>query len=209
MQLAALLVMLLTSILLEVAAPVPPITIPITPDQSVTVTTTETPSGSPMEQPLSPVPLLVIETYTPTPTPTEKPIILLTPTLQPTKRPTVAPTPTPLTVSLYELINQWRTSTGRTSFVESPLSCQIATQRLPQVVKQFSHTGFDQMLPSLYANNPNLHSVAENLANASSAQIAFNNWLNSPTHRTNLESNRPFMCFRQSGRIFVQIFTDL
>lgn len=216
----------------------PEVAATITPELTLTVTPTESVSPTPPLNAITLAPGLVIEPIVystpsalafnkqptsqliPTATIDIQPTSTSVPTIPPTPKPTLKPiptntpkpiptnTPTPSATSLFDLVNNWRLSVGKPIFKESILACQIAEKRVPEVVKSFSHAGFQSMLPSLFDGNPNLHEAAENLANVSTPQAALSGWLASPGHRKNLESTLPHMCIRNSGRYYVQIFTD-
>jgi hypothetical protein len=43
---------------------------------------------------------------------------------------------------LFTLINEWRKENGYSEYQEHPFACLLAEERLPQVTKNWSHSGF-------------------------------------------------------------------
>jgi uncharacterized protein YkwD len=173
----------------------------VTPAQQAVQLDTAIVPTPPLE--LVPTIALVLE-----PTPTSEP-----PLIEPEQSEiTVVPTNMPEAIvrePLFDLVNEWRVQTGRKPFDESELACQVAEQRLPQVVQSFNHSGFESLVPQLFTTYPSLHKISENISDSPTPEVVLSGWLSSPSHRKNLEQDIPYMCVRSEGRIYVQIFTDL
>lgn len=180
-----------------------------TPSPSPTVTTTRTitPTLPPGTQPASPTPTATrtitvtpvsSPTHTNTPTPTDTHVATVPPPL-PTA--THTPTTTPSTCNpsgnggfestLIGLINQERQSRGMGMLSpQSQLTTAARNHSADMACNDFfSHTGSDGSLPwdRISAQGYSYSAVAENIfAGSSSAQAAFDAWMNSPGHRDNM-----------------------
>lgn len=76
-------------------------------------------------------------------------------------------------------INDFRGKNGLSTLTETPTVCAMARTRLPEVMKNWSHTGFSAERFCVF----NCH-IGENLArNFRSEEAILNGWENSPSHR--------------------------
>lgn len=86
------------------------------------------------------------------------------------------------------LSNQYRLENGLESLAHDPQLCVFASERLPEVKKDFTHKGFYQASDSfLQKNGYNIvgENVAKDMGQASDALYA---WKLSPSHKKNLVS---------------------
>jgi uncharacterized protein YkwD len=120
--------------------------------------------------------------------------------------PTITPTPTPFIEknSLMVLIQDWRIQNGLKEYKESSLLCKIASLRLEEIKTDWSHDGFYKM--ASYCGTMKC-TLGENLARGfASSKDTLNGWLNSPTHKKNLETKFEYTCLETDGNYVVQIF---
>lgn len=122
--------------------------------------------------------------------------------------PTNSPTPTPVNLSsdkLFQLVNEWRAQNGYQAFIYSDFAESIAIRRLPEVKKDWSHNGFsyEKYCDSCY--------LGENLSRGYLTEPEIlNAWLNSPSHRENLElpfSHSAIVCDNTEENYCVHIFS--
>ena len=121
----------------------------------------------------------------------------------PTYRPIIIPTPKDIDEQeLWDLIQEWRKSSGLTEYIENPELCRVSSIRVLQIQDVFDHNTL--VLKSLP------YSVAENLIrDQAPAEISLQAWLNSPSHRENLEGDYKYSCLRCDKSYCVQIFSNL
>lgn len=106
---------------------------------------------------------------------------------------------------LWNIVNDWRQSRGLQPFQKSEVLCGYALQRMGEIKTDFSHAGFggDRWFGSDFKN------VGENLAqNMFNEQATLNSWLNSPSHRENLERAYTHACIVTDGNFAVQVFGE-
>ncbi|MCC6148226.1 MAG: hypothetical protein IT308_11755 [Anaerolineaceae bacterium] len=178
------------------------------PPQPMAISTTMVPSVTPFQPPTSTA-SLIPPTISPAATP-------IPPSLPPTPThipPTIPPPPPPTPVNtsipstsppatcaamgntaeeqaLFNLINQERANQGLSSLNwQSQLAAAARLHSTDMACKNFfSHTGsngstFDQRIR---AQGYSFSYAAENRAAGGGSQVAFNSWMNSPGHRTNM-----------------------
>ena len=118
---------------------------------------------------------------------------------------TPIPTPTNLNANkLFQLVNDWRVQNGYRPFIKSDSLCKIATVRLSEIEKDFSHDGFSAK--RFFPNAPTGMS-GENLAEKyQTEKTTLNAWLNSPEHLANLKYPYKYSCIETSGTYAVQEF---
>lgn len=101
--------------------------------------------------------------------------------------------------SLYiQQINLYRESNGLGWVKEDDYTCEYATRRARDSVKNIpglTHAGFDETYRASY---PSVRYVTENLAAGFSDEDVVKAWINSPGHRANLLADTPFMCVRKA-----------
>jgi uncharacterized protein YkwD len=199
----------------SMTATLPSGTLPITPTDTatpnitptVTHTATITPTLPPGTQPITPTntatrtitPTLMFtptHTYTASPTNTQQSSPPPPPTATDTPAPTAPPSCDPsgngsFESALIELINQERQSHGLgTLSSQSQLTTAARNHSADMACNSFfSHTGSDGSLPwdRVTALGYSYSAIAENIfAGSSSAQTAFDAWMNSPGHRDNM-----------------------
>lgn len=107
---------------------------------------------------------------------------------------------------VWNVVNNWRTSSGRLTYTESQILCDIADNRVKQVQDVFNHKQFLEDLKK--SNYPYI--VSENLSEGyRTPEDTLSAWLNSPPHRWALEQNYKFSCVRCENDYCVQIFSNL
>lgn len=103
---------------------------------------------------------------------------------------------------LFDLIQKYRFDNNFSSFKNSDFLCEIAEQRLDEVHKDWSHEKFNA---NRFCQSCTL---GENLAKGHlSEEATYKDWLNSPTHKYNLDSTFTHSCLKCSKENYcVQIF---
>ncbi len=96
---------------------------------------------------------------------------------------------------IFRLVNQYRASIGLNELDWSDViaeQCRLHSQNMASGAVDFSHAGFDQRIAAIDAALPYLY-AAENLAKIADfdnpAEAAVDAWLNSQTHKENIEDN--------------------
>lgn len=129
-------------------------------------------------------------------------------------QPTLAPTsfPTPAIVSsdkLFQLVNEWRVQNGYKAYIYSEFAESIATKRMNEVQENFTHDKFlSDAKAGVYCYDCYL---GENLIKGYfPEEKELKSWLNSPSHRANLE--RPYthsaiVCSNTAENYCVHIFS--
>ena len=119
----------------------------------------------------------------------------------------VVPTPTDIPEALNTSENilahvqDYRNKNGKSLYIQSDFLCSIAEKRIEVIKSDWSHNGF---LNTKYCDNCTL---GENLArNYLFADQTVNSWLDSPTHKANLDRNFTHTCIATDGNYVVQIF---
>jgi len=110
---------------------------------------------------------------------------------------------------LFTLINEWRKENGYSEYQEHPFACLLAEERLPQVTKNWSHSGFLDSVSEIQTKFPETEDsvFGENLAqNSLNEKEILNKWLFSVPHRENLEYDAPYSCIATDGNYVVHIF---
>jgi len=103
---------------------------------------------------------------------------------------------------LLKVVNDWRTSKGKKNYKIDTILCGYATERVKEVKSDWSHKQFKTMnkIDSFITLGENLSKDIFN-----EAEI-LNSWLNSPTHRENLENSFTHSCIRCEDNYCVQLF---
>lgn len=106
----------------------------------------------------------------------------------------VIPTPIPVSVNqytseeLWEVVNIWRLQSGYQSYIPDNQLCAIARQRVEEIKTDWSHNGFIRHANQGDYTHVNYVNLGENLARGFEDETeTLLAWLNSPTHRENLE----------------------
>ena len=122
--------------------------------------------------------------------------------------PQPTPFPTPETVTedeMWNVVQKWRVSTNRKEYTKSETLCRMASIRLEEIKTDWSHKGFKRVASTVAKS---FYFVGENLAvNFIEESVVLQNWLDSPSHRRNLENrNFQYSCIKTSGNFVVHIF---
>lgn len=115
------------------------------------------------------------------------------------------PTPTQFVFreeKLFKLVQNWKLEEDGYQYIESDFTCSVASIRLEETLQDFSHTNFDA---NRFCADDCI--ISENLARKwLFEESTFESWLDSPTHRANLEANYTHSCLKCEGNHCVQIF---
>jgi uncharacterized protein YkwD len=109
---------------------------------------------------------------------------------------------------LFKAVNQWRESQNKQTYITSPVLCGFATQRVKEIQSDWSHDGFKELSKTgeVYKFQ-NFSQTGENiLRDFSEENGGLESWLNSPTHRANLDSDFTHSCIRCENNYCVQLF---
>jgi uncharacterized protein YkwD len=105
---------------------------------------------------------------------------------------------------LFELIQNWRSSQGKSQYIVSDDLCTIAEKRLEEVKVKFNHDGFQT---DWVKQSSNMAFIGENLSELFLRnEDVLTGWLNSPGHRENLEDGFTHSCLRCTPYQCVHIF---
>ncbi|HWY79393.1 MAG TPA: CAP domain-containing protein [Candidatus Sulfotelmatobacter sp.] len=157
------------------------------------------------------------------------PTIFLQPTksISETPEPTATPTPhqiiqstvpTPLNYTpvpgsnsgglnaskLFIMVNSYRQSQGLPTLQQDTKTCNLATQRAPQVGEEIAAGDMHAGLKTL--NLPYWNT--ENIISMNSEEAAFNWWINDPIHHAAIVSNATYSCVACSGNNCAEEFTS-
>lgn len=129
-----------------------------------------------------------------------------------TVNPSPTPTPKPLTANeLFTVVQQWRRDNNLKEYVQIQKICDYAEIRAEESTTDWSHNGAlknSTERTDMCPVNTKCR-MGENLAKDwSTAEQTLDAWLNSPTHRANLEANFKYSCIGQYENNFAQIFLD-
>ena len=100
---------------------------------------------------------------------------------------------------VYRAVNEHRAAIGIPPVTENAFTCDIASKRLPEVVKSFSHAGFYK-----YGEDRDMGEILG--MDYTEEKDLVEGWENSPTHKEVMEDDYPFACTRCSGYTCVMIF---
>ena len=123
----------------------------------------------------------------------------------------VAPLPTEIPFEADEhkiwlSIQSWRAVQQKRQYDESALLCKYAYQRLNEVQTDWSHDGFFPVSHEI-KRQTGFTNTGENLAhNIYTNDGYLQQWLDSPSHKKNLDENFTESCLRCSGTYCVQLF---
>lgn len=129
-----------------------------------------------------------------------------------TVTPTQFPTPTPAIISsdkLFQLVNKWRVQNGYQAYKKSEFAESIATERLLESKQVWTHEKFiEDAEANKYCTDCYL---GENLSrNILSESETLDAWLNSPSHKANLErsyTHSAIVCDNTVENYCVHIFS--
>lgn len=113
---------------------------------------------------------------------------------------------------MWKLVNDWRKNQGKAEYVIDENLCSLADIRVSEIKTNWSHEGFKERGSSgsdeLYSTG--FINVGENLAQStdgwSDENSLFYNWLNSPSHKENLDKDYSHSCVKCEDNYCVQLF---
>lgn len=110
--------------------------------------------------------------------------------------------------SAWLVIQEWRSSSGLAQYNESELLCRYANFRVEQIQADFSHKQYrNSVAQALYKEDSSLVESGENLSRAIfTPKQLLSSWLESPSHRENLEKPFTDSCIRCNNNYCVQLF---
>lgn len=127
-------------------------------------------------------------------------------------KPTATPTPKPRKLDggrLFNLVNQYRAKNGMSQLQWYLPLCDYARQRSQQISTDFSHEGYlsDAESKVLYQQYcPECARTGENLAEGFiSEEGVLQGWINSPTHKENLDYDWTYACAYFYGNKYVEM----
>jgi len=108
---------------------------------------------------------------------------------------------------VFTLVQEWRARRNLPVMVVDNKLCRYSAIRAEEIKTDWSHTGFKKRVsPRLYREG-NYRRLGENLAkDFSTEQGVVNGWLNSRTHRQNIEYPYTRTCVVCSSNYCVQLF---
>lgn len=103
---------------------------------------------------------------------------------------------------LESLVEHWYKERGWV-VTEKPDVCELASARSVEATTDWSHDGFyETALTAL----PNYSYLGENLSQEGTPESIFTQWLASPSHRKNLETEFDYHCLRCTDKVCAHIF---
>lgn len=134
----------------------------------------------------------------------------VTPTLTP--KPTATPTPKPRKLDggkLFNLVNDYRRKNGLNELLWYHSLCEFAKARSQQIKEDWSHEGYQKEATegALYTSIcPECGITGENLAkDYYSEDAALQGWINSPSHKENLDADWDWGCAMYYSNNYVSI----
>lgn len=149
--------------------------------------------------------------FKPEPIPAQvAPISIILPTNTPTTAPTVVPTTKPTTTptpieelaiegtnsnysgdTIFNEVNKYRAVNNKSQLVLKQDLCTFALARAKESISDWSHNGFRPM-----SKKYNYGFMVENLSSNYTSFQVVPAWINSPTHKQNLDANIKYGCVR-------------
>lgn len=119
---------------------------------------------------------------------------------------TVEPTPTPMVsdyeTELFSLVQQWRVENDLPQYEIDEKLCKYASVRLTEIQSDWSHSGFKKQ-----SREAGFNHTAENLGkDFQKPESMLNAWLNSETHRANLDRDYTHSCIKCENQHCVHWF---
>ena len=99
-------------------------------------------------------------------------------------------------------INSYRQENGLPSFLFNQTVCDFAAARAQELGSDFSHNGFRQRIDTKTLPYSDYSHIAENIADCSSPEKAFELWRNSSGHNENMLSSASHGCIGNVGRLY-------
>lgn len=120
--------------------------------------------------------------------------------------PTVEPEPTIDEDAVWLVVQAWRTKNNLQEYKKNDVLCGYALERSEQLQTDFSHTPFMKMSARVMKET-GMTMVAENLSEGVQYpdQVLLM-WLNSPSHRANLDYRYTDSCIKCSENFCAQVF---
>lgn len=120
------------------------------------------------------------------------------------------PTPTPYLFTeegLWRVVNNWKYGNDGYYYEENSVLCKYAEIRVSEIKSNFSHIGFRNLNDKIYKESK-LGELGENLSKDffSFESELLDRWLNSPTHKKNLEYDFTHSCIKCRDGYCVQLF---
>jgi uncharacterized protein YkwD len=118
------------------------------------------------------------------------------------------PTPKPLSAAkLEEMANIYRQGLNKPPLKHDELMCEIANHRLPEIQTDFTHDQFYSITETTYKQHSELAGIGENLAKDFYTEVdTFGAWLDSPTHKNNLDAYWETTCVKCEQTTCIQVF---
>lgn len=109
---------------------------------------------------------------------------------------------------MWNTVQEWRVSTSREEYIKDETLCELASSRVEEIRTEWSHSGFYKSSDKIVFNKTNkFKELGENLAKQfRSEPSVLKGWLDSPTHRDNLEYGFKYSCIKTDGDNVVHIF---
>lgn len=108
---------------------------------------------------------------------------------------------------LWEVVQAWRVSQNKPLYKWNNGLCKWASLRNEEIKTDWSHNGFHYHLNEIW-NDIHYNILGENLARGYDKleDKMFTAWLNSPSHKANLDEAYTDSCITVSGSYAVQLF---
>ena len=120
------------------------------------------------------------------------------------------PSPTPFVYvpevadeeDLWTEVNDWKYKEAGYTYSKSAILCEYADIRVEQIKTDWSHSGFKAI-----SDSRGFYRLGENLSNNLDTEyVILQSWLNSPTHKANLDENFTHSCIRCEDNYCVHLF---
>lgn len=135
---------------------------------------------------------------------TKKQGIYIPPKPLPTHEPVVIPETTE--DELWELVNNWKKEKYGYKYRSNQVLCKYAELRVDEIQKDWSHSGIFSKEEAI-RSELNGVKIAENLSKGFRyEEYVLESWLNSPSHRMNLEDEYSRSCIKCKSNYCVQLF---
>ncbi|MBN1169013.1 CAP domain-containing protein [Candidatus Woesebacteria bacterium] len=104
--------------------------------------------------------------------------------------------------ALMNKINWYRSQNGLSDFSYNEVVCNFASLRANELQSEFSHTGFRSKIDNNTLPYSDYSHIAENIADTSSPNKAFELWRNSSGHNANMLTSATYGCIGNTGRLY-------
>lgn len=143
------------------------------------------------------------------------PTLSSSPEMTPSPLPTTTPSPTPKSTPVVHAatipdaktfimneINNFRRSKSLSEVRTNSETCNFAKTRASEITKDFNHNGFRDRVNNKTLPYSGYSQVTENIAETWDFKRVVGLWINSPSHRENMEKDTPFVCVESSGNFY-------